>query len=73
MRPYPGQKANEQQKIYNYRRSRVRRVIENEFGILSARWRIFQEPIKATVLYVVKYTLACLALHYCLRKMENAC
>ena len=72
MRPYPGKDADEQQRIYNYRHSRARRVIENVFGILSSRWKIFQKPIRATVENVEKYTLACLALHNYLRLTDNA-
>ena len=73
MRPYPGSNlSNEENKIYNYRHSRARRVIENTFGILSSRWRIFHKPIKATVENVEKYTLACLALHNYLRQTDNS-
>lgn len=74
MRPYPGTALvnDEEKKIYNYRQSRARRVIENAFGILSARWRIFHKPIIATVENVEIYTLCCLALHNYLRQTDNA-
>ena len=73
MRPYPGKNASEKERIYNYRHSRARRCIENAFGIMSARWRIFHKPIRATVGNAEKYTLACLALHNYLRLTDNAC
>ena len=72
MRPFPGKAADEEERIYNYRQSRARRVIENCFGILSVCFRIFQKPIRASVENVGKYVLACLALHNYLRLTDNA-
>ena len=68
MRPFPGAGVSEEEKINNYHHSRARRCIENAFGILSQRWRIFLKPIKASV----KNVLACLALNNYLRLTENA-
>ena len=71
MRPFPGKNSTEEERVYNYRHSQACRCIENTFGILSARWRIFQKPNRATLKHVESYTLACLALHDYLRQTKN--
>ena len=45
MRPYPGKVASEEQQLFNYRLSRARRIVENTFGVLAARFRIFNTRI----------------------------
>lgn len=63
---------SEEKRIFGYRLSRPRRTIENAFGILAARWRIFQKPIRSSVENAERYTLACLGLHNYLRLTDNA-
>ena len=59
MRPFSRKPLiNEKRKVFNYRLSRARRIIENTFGILVARWRILQRPIEGTPERVEKYILA---------------
>ena len=43
--------------------SRGRRTIENTFGILASRFRIFRRPINCHVQTVVQITKAAVALH----------
>lgn len=63
MRPYPGKNLSHERAVFNYRLSRARRVIENTFGILATRWRIFRRPIIADVNKVIAITKAACCLH----------
>ena len=76
MKPYPGQNLNEEERIFNYRLSRGRRIIENTFGIAASRFRIFRRPIIAKVSTVKQIKKAVVALHNFLmatRSVEDAC
>lgn len=63
MKPYPREVLGIKERIYNYRLSRARRIIENSFGILGARCRIFRRPIVAREEVVDNVTKAATALH----------
>lgn len=72
MKPYPGKNLSEFERVFNYRLSRARRTIENAFGILSAKWRIFRRPIRGSLQLVNKIVQASVCLHNYLRLTENA-
>ena len=63
MKPYPREVLGIRERVFNYRLSRARRIIENTFGIAAARFRVFRRPIHARVEMVVNVTKAVVALH----------
>lgn len=72
MKPYPGQAQSLQQDVFNFRLSRARRTIENAFGILAAKWRIFRRPIRADVGTIDLICQAAVCLHNYLLTTDNA-
>ncbi|KAK5643275.1 hypothetical protein RI129_007120 [Pyrocoelia pectoralis] len=69
MRPYPRRSnLDRRKKIFNYRLSRARRVVESAFGILSGRWRIYRRPINASIDTTIKIVQATVCLHNFLMK-----
>ena len=65
MKPYPMRNLSKEQRIYNYRLSRARRIVENAFGILANRFRVFLSPISLSP--DNKIVLASCVLHNYLR------
>lgn len=68
LKPYNQKELNYEKRIFNYRLSRARRIIENTFGILANRFRIFHTTINLQVQNIDKVVLACCALHNFLRR-----
>lgn len=73
LRPYP-RRSNFlfEQKIYNYRLSRGRRVVENAFGILAARFWVFRRPLNYSDSAVKSMVLATCVLHNLLIERSEA-
>ena len=63
LKPYARKVLDDTKRIYNYRLSRARRVIENVFGIMASRFRIFHRPINSRPEYVKNIVKAAVALH----------
>lgn len=71
MRPYPKQDLDRSKRIYNYRLSRARRVVENTFGILSQKFRIYFRRIQAAPHNVDYIILATCILHNFIKKYDQ--
>jgi len=74
MKPYAGRKLNRlpqefddesviKREINNFRQARARRVVENAFGILTTKWRIFRRLIVTNHETITKIVYAACLLH----------
>ena len=67
MKPYSFRDLDNEERIFNYRLSRARRVVENAFGILANRFQVLLTTMQhhpSTVKVIVK---ACIVLHNLMR------
>lgn len=69
MKPFPRRQSRNNTRLdtYNYRLCRARRVVENAFGILSKKWRVYKGPIELKEDTTIKVILATCILHNYLR------
>lgn len=73
MKPYPGsQEKGSVKRLFNYRLSRARRVVENVFGIMSAVFRVLRRPMLLEPTKAEKVVLTCVYLHNFLRKNQSS-
>lgn len=63
MKPYGQKNLTPQQRIFNYRLSRARRVVENAFGILAARFKFLLRMIELQPDAVTDLVCAACVLH----------
>jgi len=72
MKPYPFNSQGSM-RIYNYRLSRARRIVENAFGIMSSVFRVLRKPILLAPERVDSIVLAACCLHnYLLSRKSSA-
>lgn len=63
MKPYPKRNLSIIERAFNYRLSRARRTIENSFGILAARFRVFHRTMELLPANIEKIVQASCVLH----------
>lgn len=70
MRPFPYRQSRQDVKknIFNTRLCKARRVVENAFGILAQKWRIYHRPIETSVETTIGIVKATCVLHNFVRE-----
>lgn len=73
LKPYKGlYEKGSDERIFNYRLSRARRVVENVFGIMASVFRVFRRPMLLEPEKVSKIAMTCVLLHNFLRKSKDS-
>jgi hypothetical protein len=73
MKPYSGtHKRGSYQRVFNYRLSRSRRVVENAFGIASSVFRVLRKPMLLEPETAQCVVMAISCLHNFLRKRQQS-
>lgn len=67
MKPYSNRNMNNKERIFNYRLSRARRVVEKTFGILAYRWRCMLGTMQQDPYRVNLIVMAAICLHNLMR------
>ncbi|KAL4121227.1 hypothetical protein QTP88_013783 [Uroleucon formosanum] len=71
LRPYPGRGLNDTKRIFNYKLSRARRVVECTFGVLANKWRVLHTPIQVEPDFVDEIIKPCCVLHNFVRRRDG--
>lgn len=73
MKPYSGiHPKGSRERVYNYRLSRARRVVENGFGIISAVFRVLRKPMLLEPEKAELVVMTIIFLHNFLRKSHSS-
>lgn len=72
MKPFDGNPVvRSPERVFNYRHSRARRVVENAFGIMTSVFRVLRKPLLVQPEIATKVTLATIYLHIFLHKSTS--
>lgn len=63
MRPYPRHGLNSEKRVFNYRLSRARRIVEATFGVLARKWYVYHKDFECKIETVDKIIKATCVLH----------
>ncbi|KAJ4425591.1 hypothetical protein ANN_27787 [Periplaneta americana] len=63
MKPFANRNQSVSERIFNYRLSRARRIVENAFGLISARFRCLRKTIELSPKTVERIVCAAWVLH----------
>ncbi|XP_069608213.1 uncharacterized protein [Ranitomeya imitator] len=70
LKPFSQKTLTPERRIFNYRLSRARRVVENAFGIMANRFRVFHTAMNMKLSSIDSVVLACCVLHNFLRRRD---
>ena len=63
MKPFPHRSAMGDEKVFNYRLSRARRIVENAFGVMCHRFRVLLRTLELDIPNAMHVVCACVTLH----------
>jgi hypothetical protein len=67
MKPHAQRNLTHEQRIFNYRLSRARRIVENTFGILVHRFQVLLTTMQLPPENATRVVMACVTLHNLMR------
>ena len=68
MEPFPRKLLPQEKIIFNYRLSQARRIVENAFGILTARFQVFHRSLMVSVENAETIVKGAVVRHNCFRE-----